>query len=201
MSADSKCSILTDPSVKIRVLCRRLSIAVFTFVAMLSMYQHSTAGAGTPGTRIGIVGTPLLFTRYYGIFNVERGGAGVFAATSDELFTGSIETTFFGDNAETNALVLIFKMGLYIDLALVAVDSSATIGPEIGMQYTIPFNPEGDVNERTTRIVLGVISHVPLGPGLLDVGVRMTPWGSLHGLSGEGSSSRYGLVVRYGFPL
>jgi len=166
-----------------------------------SLYGNPKTDTEVSKTRVGIVSTPLLFTRNYGLFNAERGGAGVFAATGDESFTGSIEASLFGDNAQSNALVLIFKMGLYMDVALVSIDSSVTIGPEIGMQYTIPFHPEGDVHERTTRIVLGVISHVPLGPGLLDVGVRMTPWGSLHGLSGEGSSSRYGLVVRYGVPL
>lgn len=177
---------------------RIMGIVVF---ASLLLQCNARASDNAPGVRLGLVATPLLFSRYNGAFNAVRGGAGVFVTSGGEGLSGSVETSIFGDNARTNALVPVFRMSLLVDMSIVTIDSSTTIGPEAGVQFTLPLNPEGDIRSRTTRIVLGVISHIPFGMGVLDVGFRATPWGSLRGISGDGTSSKYALILRYGLPL
>lgn len=53
-------------------------------------------------------------------------------------FSGSVEASLFGGNAQTNGLVSVFKMSLLIDKSIVTIDSATTIGPEADVQCTYP---------------------------------------------------------------
>jgi len=174
------------------------SFAGLMLAGMLLMCGHAKADTEVSKTRVGIVSTPLLFTRSYGPFSVERGGAGVFVATSDDDVTGALEVSVYGSNSPIKTFSANVKLALFVSMGFISIDSSTTLGPEAGVQFTLPLN---ESLARTTRIVVGVVSHVPLGPGILDIGFRTTPFGTFSGIDSDGTSSKYGLVLRYGFPL
>lgn len=178
--------------------CRQVGIHWLVALATMISCLQLNAEDRSRRPRVGLVVTPVLFTRSYGPFSIERGGGGLFVARRGGDFTGAVEASVYGSNSPIETFKVNLKLGLFADMCLIAVDSSVAIGPEAGLQFTMPFVSS---HESNVRIVLGIITHVPLGSGVLDIGFRVTPFGTFSGISGDGTSSKYGLVLRYGLSL
>lgn len=180
---------------------RQVTVQCLVIWAVMALSFQLCAMEQPPAYRVGLIAMPVLFTRSYGQFSIERGGAGVFATTSDGDLSGTVEASLYGSNSPIETLRTNFKLAVFVDIGLINIDSSTTVGPEVGLQYTLPLGSSENSQARTIRIVLGIISHIPLGPGIMDVGLRTTPSGTFSGVDGDGTSSKYGLVLRYGFRL